>query len=106
MSLSVKILIQLINCLNNKKNFDLTNILRFLAHIFYIHIEKYLPIIYRYDIIILQGKDMAKLNMHNFINDLRELLISMGRSNIEDIECYCIAYYWYLLEQQQNGNEK
>ncbi|MDE5755551.1 MAG: hypothetical protein K2I23_00440 [Clostridia bacterium] len=49
---------------------------------------------------------MAKLNMHNFINDLRELLISMGRSNIEDIECYCIAYYWYLLEQQQNGNEK
>ena len=49
---------------------------------------------------------MGEVNIHNFINDLRDLLISTGQCNIEDVECYCIAYYWYLLSQQNKDNDK
>lgn len=37
---------------------------------------------------ITQGDSMGDVNIHNFINDLRELLISTEQSDIEDIECY------------------
>ncbi|MDE7191878.1 MAG: hypothetical protein K2O35_05385 [Clostridia bacterium] len=46
------------------------------------------------------------MNIQNFINDLRELLISTEQADVEDIECYCIAYYWYLLAEQQKDKDK
>ncbi|MDE6604575.1 MAG: hypothetical protein K2K85_00955 [Clostridia bacterium] len=55
---------------------------------------------------IKQGDSMSDVNIQNFINDLRDLLISTEKSNIEDIDCYCIAYYWYLLAQQKKDNDK
>lgn len=64
-----------------------------------------MPIFNPYVIMIIQGDSMGDVNIHNFINDLRELLISTEQSDIEDIECYCIAYYWYLLAQRKKGDD-